>query len=106
MALRVPVSSRQYVRYPIKATVGGQPYDPSADPVAFAFVVSGDPVTYYVGSWESDTSTSPTTYLARCIIGPGAVAALAAGTYSVYVKVTPAGGAEIPVIPCGTLEVY
>ena len=71
-----------------------------------AFTAAGvDPVggDYKTSSWETDATTTPNTYLARCLVGPGGTVALAAGTYEVWVKIT--DSPEIPVLRSGTLVV-
>jgi hypothetical protein len=38
--------------------------------------------------WESDTSTTPTTFYARILVGPGGSVELAEGLWSCWVKVS------------------
>ena len=91
----------EYVRYQITATIGGAAYTPTADTAQFAFVTSGNPVTWYAGSWE----TIGGQYFARVLVGPGVggVVTLTAGTWNVWCKIT--DNPEIPVRLVGTLTV-
>lgn len=95
----------------VKARIGspqvnGVPVDPTGDAVALAFMRSGSPASgdWKTGSWQTDTSTTPSTYWARCWVGPGGTVQLAAGNYTVHVKIT--DSPEIPVIKSGPLRVY
>jgi len=79
--------STEYVRVAIDAGV-----DPTADSVQMAFPVTG--VAPVVGdwksaTWETDSSTTPPTYYARCLVGPapGLITLTAGRLYDVYVKV-------------------
>lgn len=101
MALRISVLSKEYIRVPVEATVAGAPYDPTADVVSFAFTQAGDPTSWTTGTWETDTTTSPSTYLARVLVGPGGLV-VAAGRWNLWMKITDTP--EIPVIPCGIVE--
>ena len=80
--------------------------NPTADTVTMAFTAAGvDPVLgdYKTASWETDATTTPSTYYARCLVGPGGTVTLAAGTYEVWVKIT--DSPEVPVKRSGTLVV-
>lgn len=82
--------STEYVRVAIGTTPA---VDPTSDNLQMAFPVTGnEPITgdWKSATWESDTSTVPTTYYARCLVGPGpgAVVTLTDGLYDVYVKVS------------------
>lgn len=98
--------SKEYVRVRVQVKANGVDFDPSADAVRMAFTVndaaplSGD---WKTGSWENDTSTSPTTHWARCLVGPGGAVTLAVGLYSVWLEITDAP--EIPIRNCGLLRV-
>lgn len=94
--------STEYLQVPVQASLNGTPYNPTGDPVEFAFVTgSGYPVTWYPGSW---VTTVQSIYLAQCLIGPqnGGVV-LAPGTYTVWVQIT--DFPEIPVQPTGSLQI-
>ena len=98
--------SLEYVRVPVSAKQSGLTVDPTADTVKLAFSAAGvDPSSgdYKTSSWETDATTTPATYYARCLVGPAGTVALAAGTYEVWVKIT--DSPEIPVLRSGTLVV-
>lgn len=100
------VLSLEYVRVPIAAKEAGVAIVPTADVVRMAFTAADvDPVTldWQVSAWESDTSTIPTTYLARCLVGPAGTITLTVGVYDVWVKIT--DSPEIPARRAGTLEI-
>lgn len=81
--------STEYVRVAIGTTPA---VNPTTDVVQMAFPVTGvDPISgdWKTATWESDTSTTPTTYYVRCLVGPGAGGAitLVEGLYDTYIKV-------------------
>ena len=101
--LEVSVGSTQYVRVPVAAKIAGVAYNPTADTVKMAFVAAG--VTPAGGDlkaaiWETDATTSPTTYSAMCLIGPAGTVALPVGLYQVWVQVT--DSPEVPLMRCPT----
>ena len=104
--LSLSVLSLEYVLVPVSAKENGVAVDISGDVVALAFTLqdvaplSGD---WEAATWETDATTTPDTYLAKCLVGPGGAATLSAGTYDVYVKVT--DSPEIMVRKAGNLEV-
>lgn len=107
MSMEISTTSLEYVRVQVDAIKNGAVYDPTTDVVAFAFLDRGkgndlSGASWLVGSWE----TSPAgTHYARCLIGPGGgVATLAAGAYSVWVKIS--DSPEIPIKKSGALTVY
>ena len=98
--------STQYVLVPVQATKNGQAYNPTSDPVQFAFAPtatyvpqSGDWVS---GSWVT-TSNAIYPYSAQCLIGPGGISALGIGTYIIYLKIS--DSPETPVLQAGSLEI-
>jgi hypothetical protein len=99
--------STQYVLIPVKATMAGQPYNPTSDTVQFAFA----PTPAYVpqsgdwksGSWQTDSSNILYPYSARCLVGPSGTVTLGIGTYIIYVRIS--DNPEIPVLICGQLQV-
>lgn len=105
-----PISSlsKEAVRVPVSADQGGVPYNPTGDTVQLALVPDTftAPSTWYSGTWEAAPGPSGTTYYAVLVVGPGStVGSLAAGSYTVYVKVTDT--VEVPVLRAqGTLTVY
>lgn len=100
------VLSVEYVKVPVSAEESGAAVDISADVVEMAFTLqdvaplSGD---WEAAAWETDVTTTPDTYLARCLVGPGGTATLAAGVYDVHVRVTDTP--EIVVRRAGNLEI-
>lgn len=90
--------SAQYVRVPVEAILAGAPVDVSTYTVQMALTaLDDDNPTQEWGSatWEVDTTTNPTTYYARKVVGP-----LSPGAYKVWVKVT--AGPETPVLKVPT----
>lgn len=78
-------------------------FNPTSDVVQFAFTegYGVTPSVWVTGSWDS-TVVQGSWYNAKCLVGPGAGGtALAAGTYTVWLKVT--DNPEIPVRQTGTL---
>ena len=103
---RIDRSSRAFVYAAVKATVQGEPYNPTSDVVEFAFpAVSGRPTTWYPGAWDGTSPISGSTaYRAQVLIGPGSTGpVLAEGMYAVFVRIT--DNPEVPVIPIGQLSV-
>lgn len=109
MALEISQLTKHTFRARIDpGKIAGVPQNPSADPVAMAFVSTGLPAPgdFKTAFWDVDATVSPTVYEARCLIGgtgTGATAELAVGTYTVYVKIT--DSPEVPVLIVGQLEV-
>lgn len=93
-------SSTEYILVPITSQVLGQPYDPTGDTVAMAFLPSGqDPQDSdaHPAIWETWPGSAPmsgaeppypSTFYASCLVGPanGGVV-LAPGRYRVWVRV-------------------
>lgn len=102
----ISASSLEYVMVPVYAMASGAVVNPTSDAVAMAFMSStaapssGDLKT---ASWETDATTEPDTYIARCLVGSGGAVTLTAGTYSVWVKIT--DSPEVPVRRAGLLKV-
>ncbi len=98
--------SREYVGADVRVTVQGQPYNPTSDPVEFAFTTAGArPTTWYPGGWDStEPVTGSTSYRAQVLIGPGSTGpALEPGKYSVWIRIT--DNPEQPVSSFGWLVV-
>lgn len=99
-------NSLEYVRVPMASERAGAPYNPTGDTVVMAFIAgpaaptSGD---WKTASWDTDASTYPPTYIAQCLVGPGGTVTLAAGTWTVWVKVT--DSPEVPVKRAGQMKV-
>jgi hypothetical protein len=92
--------STEYVNVPVQVTQNGEPYNPTADTVQFAFVAgSAQPATWYTGSWQTTVQGN---YLAQCLIGPqNSGVVLAPGTYTVWLQITT--DTEVPIKPAGSL---
>lgn len=96
----------EYVYVPVSVKKSGSYINPTSDTVTMAFTAGGvDPVggDWKSASWETDSTTTPPTYSARCLVGPGGSFTPTAGTYEVWVKVT--DSPEIPVLRSGTVVV-
>lgn len=99
----IPATSLQYLDPPVVVTpkdLDNVPFDPTTDSVAFAFVANGDDIdlaTFYPGVWGTDASTTPDTYQATILVGPGGTVTLIEGNYNVLIKIT--DSPEVPVIP-------
>jgi hypothetical protein len=105
--LVISKDSKEYVRVPVFAKEGAAVVNPTADTVQMAFLAGEGPPAagdYKAASWETDASTEPDTYYARCLIGPGGAIVLTPDTYSVWVKVTDVP--ETPVREVGQLRIY
>jgi hypothetical protein len=96
-----------YVLAQVKADEGAT--DPTGDTVQMAFLqdppeeaapASGD---WKTASWTTLTSTNPARYKAKCLVGPGGVITLTAGTWWVWVKVT--DSPETPALYSGRVQV-
>jgi hypothetical protein len=68
---------------PISPSLGGTPYDPSADPVQMAFTLDdAEPTEWYTAAWAASGSTS---WAIKCLVGPdGGVVTLEPGSYTVF----------------------
>lgn len=96
--------STEYVKVPVSARESGANVDPTATTVQMAFpAVDADPISgdWKSASWETDTTTDPDTYLARCLVGSAVT--LAVGVYDVWVKI--AASPEVVVRRSGFLKV-
>lgn len=104
--LTFSTASLEYVRVPMASERSGAPYDPTADTVQMAFLASAGPPAggdWKTASWDTDSSTYPPTYYAQCLVGPAGTVTLAAGVWSVWVKVT--DSPEVPVKRAGQIKV-
>lgn len=102
----IAAGSLVYVRRATRNKVNGVSVDITADVVKMAFMVgsatpqAGD---LKAASWETDNTTVPPTYLARCLVGTGGTVVLTPGLYEVWVQVT--DSPEQPLLPAGPLKV-
>lgn len=99
--------SREYLPVTVSASDDGQPYNPTADLVEFAFTPAGtstQPSTWYAGEWDSTTANPGTNeYTALCLIGPGGTAVLTPARYDVWLRIT--DNPERPVVPAGQVAI-
>lgn len=97
--------STQYILVPVRAFKAGVLFNPTADTVQLAFMVSGTPGTsdWKTGSWASTTAVNGV-YLAQILIGPkNSGVVLALGSYTIWVQIT--DNPEIPVMAVGSLAI-
>lgn len=97
------------VQVPVTAILNGSTnYNPTADPVSFAFIaplpnVRPAPTDWQAGSWV--TNPGPV-YLAQCLVGPGTGGViLAVGTYAIWLRVTDNPEVFVPPGGVGTLTI-
>jgi len=99
--------STQYVFIPVQATKSGTPYNPTGDPVAFAFMPTATSVPqvsdWVAASWDTNTSSVLYPYSAKCLVGPAGTTNPGIGRYYMYLKIT--DNPEIPVLIAGLLEI-
>lgn len=100
-------TSLEYVRVPISAFASGIAVDPTGDTVQMTAEQVSDAAGiagWHSASWETDTTTTPDTYYAKFLIGPGSsIGALTAGLYNVFVKIS--DSPETPVKQAGVIKV-
>jgi len=104
---RVSSLATVYVKSDITDKVSGLSVDITGDAVQAAFVAPGtdpDVGDWNSAIWQTDATTTPTTYTACCLVGPAGVITLAKGRYEMWVKVT--DSPEVPVLPAGAIEVF
>lgn len=93
--------SCEYVLVPVTALIDGEIVDVSSHTVQMAFPVKAvAPSVWKAASWTTDPHI-PGANIARCLVGPGGVITLTAGTYDVWVKVD--ASVEVPVRNVGRL---
>lgn len=103
-----PAQSLEFMLVPVAGSVAGVTLDPTTDPVGFAFLPEGSPVTvsttFITGDWETDaTSSASPIYYARLLVGPTGDYQPTAGTsVDTYVKVT--DSPEAPIEKAGTVR--
>lgn len=92
--------SSEPIRVPVRALVNGAVFNPTSMTVEMAFVdyvVGGDPVTWTVGLWDTDTVSAPNVVYKAQVKPP----VLPIGTYTVYLRIT---GTDVPVRQVGVLK--
>lgn len=92
----------------ISATAAGAAVDPTGFTVTVAFAPTDTAPAaassgWKTATWDTDTTTSPTTYRAQAAIGPSGVQELAPGVWWMFAKVVASG--ETPIIPSGPFKV-
>jgi len=99
--------SLEFVSVAVTAKTAGTPVNPTGDTVEFAFTpVTAKPAAgdWKTGTWDGTQPQTPgNAYIAHCLVGPGGTVALAAGKYTMWVRVT--DNPEVPVIPFGRLHI-
>lgn len=96
----------EYLPYPVNAILGGVPYNPTADAVAFAFMPQPANNNPGSGDWHTGTwaTTGSNTYTAQILVGPANNGTpLAVGIYNVWIKIT--DNPEVPIIQIDTLTI-
>lgn len=102
----ISTGSLEYVKVPVRAKASGAYPNITTDTVTMAFKAEGSTPSggdFKTASWETDATTDPDTYYARCLVGTGGDATLAAGVYRIWVKV--ADAPETPLLKSGLLVV-
>ena len=96
--------SLEYVKARVFAREDGAVVNPTADTVQMAFtLLDAEPAggDWKTAEWETDATTDPDTYYARCLVGPSGTVTLAEGTYRTWVKLV--DSPETPVLRTGLL---
>ena len=78
------------VRVRVSATKNGAAVNPTSDTVQMAFKqVNAEPSggDWKTATWETDSTTTPPTYYAKCLVGPAATVTLADGEFAIWVRV-------------------
>jgi hypothetical protein len=92
------VLDTEYLTYPVAFVIGGVAQNPTADPVAFAFMpnpINANPGSgdWHTGQWISSGSG---TYSAQTLVGPAnGGTALVVGLYNVWIRIT--DNPEVPI---------
>lgn len=98
MSIRtIRATSQATVRAKVSGTESGAAADPTGGDVAMAFAPTdvapaADADTWITASWDTDATTTPTTYRAQCVVAPGD---LPVGTHNLFVKFEDGPGEEI-----------
>lgn len=98
-ALRIPVSSAEYLKISVTANVSL-----TSQPVHVAIVAARDrpdPGDWQAAAWAGNAGTTRT---AQLMIGPGTANVLTLGEYDIWARVTDTP--EIPTDPAGRLTIY
>ena len=96
-----------YYKVPVSATSEGEPVNPTALPVVFAFMPQAtqvpQPADWQTAAWTTVPSDILAPYHAYCLVGPGGTIQLGTGTYVIYLKIS--DSPEVPVLIAGYLQV-
>ena len=99
--------SLQYYFVPVSVTKLGVAYNPTGDPVSFAFMPTATQVPqvsdWVAGAWDVNQTSVLFPYSAKCLVGPSGTITLGIGTYYAYLKIT--DNPEIPVEVVGQLQI-
>lgn len=98
MAVSISAVSKEYVHVPVSASV-----ELNTQTVEFAFLTTGTPdgaTTWTAAAWEGSPANTRT---ARLLIGPATAMPLAAGSYTVWVRITDV--TETPVRQAGSITI-
>lgn len=93
----------------VTARRNGAAVDPTGNTVQMAFldeppeVASPESGDWKTASWETNATTDPDQYEAKCLVGPSGTTTLTAGVYYVWVKVT--DSPEVPAKYSGTIRI-
>ncbi len=106
MAIRtIRATSQATVRAKVSGTASGAAVDPTGNDVSMIFqptdvAPQADDAGWITASWDTDTTTTPATYRAQCVLAPGD---LAVGIHNLFVKVEDGAGEDI--LPSGVVKV-
>lgn len=96
MTARINITTKEFIEVDVTDTPPD--VDLSDAVVEFAFTVdNADPTVWHTGEWIREL-------VAGCFIGAGGVI-LDAGRWWAFLRITPSGGVERPVRPCGVLDI-
>lgn len=104
--LTIRKQSRKTIFSRITARQGGQYLDPTGDEVEATFTAEGeslDDAVWVAGTWQTDSTTTPPTYWAQCLVGPGGTVELDSGLYTLHFRIT--DDPEVPVLTSGLVRV-
>jgi hypothetical protein len=104
--LEISAASLQHVQVPVSARAAGAAVILSSDTVKMAFLATGTSPSsgdWKTAQWDTDATTTPSTYRAQCLVGPGGTIVLAAGDYVVWVQVN--HSPELTALAAGPMRV-
>lgn len=104
--ITLSVLDTRYIQVTVDTTFNGAAFNPTADPVAMAFLPSPPDANPGSGDWKTASwQTLPAgVYAVRCLVGPANSGnPLAVGTYNIWVRIT--DNPEVPVENVGLLHI-